>query len=56
LLADDKNATFTASYMIDLGTQINTELKSIIRGLRANKLTLNVAKFDFMIIASRQQM
>ena len=42
--------------MIDLETQINTELKSINLWLRANKLRLNVAKTEFMIIRSRQKL
>ena len=37
MYADDTNVTFAASDMIDLETQINTELKSINLWLRANK-------------------
>ena len=50
MYADDTNVTFAASDMLGLETQINTELKSINLWLRANKLTLNVAKTEFMVL------
>ena len=52
MYADDTNVTFAASDMLGLETQINTELKSINLWLRANKLSLNVAKTEFMVISS----
>ena len=45
MYADDTNVTFAAS-----------ELKSINLWLRANKLSLNVAKTEFMVISSRQKL
>ena len=54
MYADDTNVTFAASDMLGLETQINTELKSINFWLKANKLSLNVAKTEFMVISSRQ--
>ena len=56
MYADDTNVTFAASDMPGLETQINTELKSINLWLRANKLSLNVAKTEFMVISSRQKL
>ena len=56
MYADDTNVTFAASNMIDLESQINSELKSINLWLRANKLSLNVAKTKFMVISSRQKL
>ena len=56
MYADDTNVTFAASDMLGLETQINTELKSINLWLRANKLSLNVAKTEFMVISSRQKL
>ena len=56
MYTDDTNVTFAASDMLVLETQINTELKSINLWLRANKLSLNVAKTEFMIISSRQKL
>ena len=52
MYADDTNVTFAASDMPGFETQINTELKSINLCLRANKLSLNVAKTEFMVISS----
>ena len=56
MYADDTNVTFAASDMLGLETRINTELKSINLWLRANKLSLNVAKTEFMVISSRQKL
>ena len=56
MYADDTNVTFAASDMIGLETQINTELKNINLWLRANKLSLNVAKTEFMVIRSCQKL
>ena len=56
MYADDTNVTFAASDMLGLETQINTELKNINLWLRANKLSLNVAKTEFMAINSRQKL
>ena len=56
MYADDTNVTFAASDMLGLETQINTELKSINFWLKANKLSLNVAKTEFMVISSRQKL
>ena len=53
MYADDTNVTFAASDMLGLETQINTELKSINIWLKANKLSLNVAKTEFMVVSSR---
>ena len=56
MYADDTNVTFAASDTPGLETKINTELKSINLWLRANKLSLNVAKTEFMVISSRQKL
>ena len=40
----------------DLEAQINGDLKYIDRWLKANKLSLNVAKTEFMVISSRQKL
>ena len=50
MYADDINVTFAASDMPGLETQINTKLKSINLWLRVNKVSLNVAKTEFMVI------
>ena len=52
MYADDTNVAIAASSMIDLETQINTEL---LEKLGANTLSLNVAKTEFIVITSRQK-
>ena len=56
MYADDTNVTFAASNMVDLKTQINSELNSINIWLKANKLSLYVAKTGFLVISSRQKL
>ena len=52
MYADDTNVTFSAATIPDLESQINSDLKYIDRWLKANKLSLNVAKTEFMVISS----
>ena len=52
--ADDTNVTFSAATIPNLESQINSDLKYIDRWLKANKLSLNVAKTEF--ISSRQKL
>ena len=56
MYADDTNVSFSASDKLGLETQINTELKSINPWLKANKLSLNVAKTEFMVISLCQKL
>ena len=56
MYADDTNVTFSAATIPDLESQINSDLKYINRWLKANKLSLNVAKTEFMVISSRQKL
>ena len=56
MYADDTNVAFTAATIPDLESQINSDLKYIDRWLKANKLSLNVAKTEFMVISSRQKL
>ena len=56
MYADDTNVTFYAATIPDLESQINSDLKYINRWLKANKLSLNVAKTEFMVISSRQKL
>ena len=55
MYAHDTNVTFSAATIPDLESEINSDMKYIDRGLTANKLSLNVAKTDFMVISSRQK-
>ena len=56
MYADDTNVTFSAVTVADLETQINRDLEHIDLWLQANKLSLSVAKTEFMIISSRQKL
>ena len=56
MYADDTNVTFSAPSIPDLELQINTELKHIDLWLKANNLSLNVAKTESMIISSGQKL
>ena len=55
MYADDTNVTFSAATIPDLESQINSDLKYIDRWLKANKVSLNVSKTEFMVISSRQK-
>ena len=56
MFADDTNITFAASTLIDLEKGLNTELRSPNQRLISNKLSLNVAKTEFMVIGSDQRL
>ena len=56
MYADDTNVTFSAATIPDLESQINSDLKYIDCWLKANKLSLNVAKTEFMAISLRQKL
>ena len=56
MYADDTNVAFSALSIRDLELQINTELKHIDLCLKANNLSLNVAKTESMIISSGQKL
>ena len=53
MYADDTNVTFCAATIPDLESQINSDLKYIDGWLKANKLSLNVAKKEFMVISTQ---
>ena len=51
MFADDTNVTFSAATIPNLESQINSDLKFSDRWLKGNKLTLNVAITEFMVIS-----
>ena len=53
IYADDTNVTFSAATIPDLESEINSDLKYVDRWLKANKLSLNVAKTEFMVLLAR---
>ena len=56
MFADDTSISLNASNLIDLESFINIELSNLNHWLIANKLSLNIAKTEFMIIGSRQRL
>ena len=55
MYADDTSISLAAANLSDLENKINRELINLNRWLKANKLNLNIAKTEFMIIGSRQR-
>ena len=53
LFADDTNLTASANSMTDLEAAVNSDLGNLRKWLIANKLSLNVAKTEFILIASK---
>ena len=53
---DETNVTFSAPSVHHLELQLSTELKHINLWLKANKLSLNVARTKLMTISSRQKL
>ena len=56
MFADDNNISLTAKTLTELKLEINPELSNLNRWLKANELSLNVAKTELMIIGSRQRL
>ena len=54
LFADDTNLTASGDSITDLEAAVNSDLKNLRKWLIANKLRLNVAKTEFMLIGSKQ--
>ena len=55
MFADDTIITFVAGTTSELESLINIELQNLNQWLQANRLSLNIAKTEFMIISSRQK-
>ena len=55
MFADDTNITVAADSLTDLENKINLDLENINRWLLANRLSLSVAKTEFMVIGSYQR-
>ena len=56
MFADDTNITLTAKTLTELNQALTPELSNLNCWLRANRLSLNVAKTELMIIGSRQRL
>ena len=53
--ADDTNITVAAGSLTELENKINLDLENLNRWLVANRLSLSVAKTEFMVIGSHQR-
>ena len=53
LFADDTNLFYTGPNISDLVCQINQEIKTIYSWVKANKLSLNIDKTDFMLFTKK---
>ena len=56
MFADDTNISIAAKSVTELELMINCEMKNLHQWLITNRLSLNVAKTEFMIIGSRQRL
>ena len=56
MFADDTSITLSAKTVADLKLAVTSELNNLTCWLKANKLSLNVAKTELMIIGSRQRL
>lgn len=56
LFADDTNLTISAKTLTELELALTPELNNLSCWLKANKLSVNVAKTELLIIGSRQRL
>ena len=55
MFADDTNITVPGCTFAELEQASNSELTNLYSWLKANKLSLNIAKTEFMVVSSRQK-
>ena len=55
MFADDINITVPCCTFAELKQATNSELTNLYNWLKANKLSLNIAKTEFMVVSSRQK-
>ena len=55
MLSDDTNITVPGCTFAELEQATTSELTNLYNWLKANKLSLNIAKTEFMVISSRQK-
>ena len=56
MYADDTSLTFASVHLKHIDDCLNYDLNRVYTWLSANKLTLNLTKTDFMLVASRQKL
>ena len=54
--ADDTHLTYAGDNVDNIQLHLNQDLENVHNWLRANKLTLNMTKTEFMLIGSRQRL
>ena len=55
MFADDTNITVPGYTFAELEQATNSELNNLYSWLKANKLSINIAKTEFMVISTRQK-
>ena len=55
MFADDTNITVPGCTFVELEQTTNSELTNLYSWLKANKLSQNIAKTEFMVVTSRQK-
>ena len=55
MFADDTNITVPGCTFVELEQATNSELTNLYSWLKANKLSLNIAKTEFMVVTCRQK-
>ena len=53
MFADDTNLTVSGQCIKEVETAVNSDLENLRKWLMANKLSLSVAKTEFMLIGSK---
>ena len=56
MFADGTNVSLVSSTLFELENMLNQELQNLNIWLKVNKLNLNIAKTEFMMIGSRQRL
>ena len=56
MYADDTHLTYAGDCVDNLQLYLNQDLENVLKWLRANKLTLNRTKTEFMLIGARQRL
>ena len=56
MFADDTNISIAANSVMELEPLVNSKLKNLHQWLVTNRLSLNIAKTELMIIGSRQRL
>ena len=56
MYADDTHLTFASNNSNDIQSHVNEDLEYVFFWLKANKLTLNMTKTEFMLLGSHQRL